>query len=554
MKYKGKKVIVIAFDGCTFDILLPLIEKGLLPNFKRLIKEGTSGKLRSTVPPLSHAAWTTFYSGKNPGKHGILDFFRKDPVTNTYIPINSTFLNVETFWERLSRNGKSVSVLNFFFTYPPKEVNGYIITGRETPSDEVDYTYPPTLKQEILHLEPDFEIIPYVNRVSQTKYFLRKVLVFLKRQKRINSYLLDKYQTDLFMDYFSMPDIIQHHFWKHMDPSHPLHDKKKSQKYIRLIEKIFQMLDGIVGERIERIDENTLVFIISDHGASGIHKKVYLNRWFMNENLLSLKNDIKQKKKSVLLKNTISLTRKLDKFLASYDIYGFRRALRVRMRKKRDLHSHQNMIDWSKTKAYAGRISEHGIYCNLKGREKHGIVSPGEEYEELRNYVISRLLELKDPQTGQKVFSHVHKREDIYKGEYVQYAPDIIFETADTPYEILDKISGEDIFYDVEKHETTGKHHPDGILIVYGKDIKKGSVHGANICDLAPTILYSMGEKVPVDIDGKVLQDIFEDQFIINNPIRYDESIVDRQDSEKKLFGHEETVEIEQRLKDLGYL
>lgn len=556
MKNKRKKVMVIGLDGCTFDILLPMIEKGILPNLERLIKKGTSGPLESTIPPLSHAAWTTFQTGKNPGKHGIFDFFRNDPSTNTYTAINSTFLNIETFWERLSRLGRSVGILNFFFTYPPKEVNGYVISGRETPSEKMDYTSPSSLKEEILRVEPDFEVNQYVNRVSQSKYFLRKVPGFLKCQERVNSYLIEKYPTDLFMNVFPMPDIIQHHFWKYIDPSHPLYEKKKARKYYPLIEEIFQTLDEIVEKRVEGIDEDTVVIIMSDHGFGGIHKKVHLNRWLMKENLLSLRKERSTKEaKFSILKSLLNIIKKCDKILAPLDIFGFRRKLRVTMRKKRNFLPRPNIIDWSKTKAYVGRISENGIHCNVSGREKNGIISSNEEYENVRNHIISGLRELRDPQTGQTVFSQVHKREDIYEGEYIQYAPDIIYETAGKPYEIVDKLFGEDIFCDIEEHETTGKHNPDGIFIVYGKDIiKGGTVQGTNICDLAPTILYMMGEKVPIDMDGKVLKDIFADQFLSGKPVNYDESDISRQKSAEKLFNREETAEIEQRMKDLGYL
>lgn len=555
MKYQGKKVMVIGLDGCTFDVLGPLIEKGILPNIERLIKEGTSGKLRSTIPPLSHAAWSTFQTGRNPGKHGVFDFFRNNPETNTYTPINSTFLNTETFWERLSAKGRSVSVLNFFFTFPPKKVNGSIIAGRETPSEDAEYTHPPELKEEILKAEPAFEVNPYVKRVSQSKYFLRKVPLYLESQERVNSYLISEHPTDLFMNVFPMPDIIQHHFWKHLDPSHPLHNKKKARKFMPMIEKVFMTLDEIIGKRIEGIDEDTVVMIMSDHGFCSIHKKVHLNRWLINEGLLTLRNREKRNARFALLKGVINIIKKCDKFLASYDVFGLRRSLRVATRKKRNVLTRRKMIDWTGTKAYVGRISENGIHINLKGRDSEGIVSDGVEYEKLRDTIISGLYELKDPQTGEKVFSGVHKREDIYNGEYVKHAPDIIYETNDTPYEIVDKLLGDEMFYNVDEYETTGKHYPDGIFIVYGKCIAKGrNIEGANIGDLAPTILFIMDEDVPTDIDGKVLKDIFEDQAIADKEVRYDKTSVEHHDSDKKIYTRDETVEIEQRMKDLGYM
>lgn len=556
MDSKANKVMIIGMDGCTFSVLDRLITEGKLPNFAFLIKEGVSGNLRSTIPPASAAAWTTFQTGKEPGKHGIFDFFRNSPETYSYIPVNSTFIKAETFWRRLSRLGKTVGVVNFLFTYPPSEVNGFMITGKQTPSEDADYTYPRALKEEILQLEPGYEVEPF-KRVAQSEEFLREVPGHLNRQERVNSYLIDKYPADLFMNLFAVPDVIQHPFWRHMDPLHPQYCEKEARKYLPLIENIFRTLDDIVGRRVKRIDENTSLIIMSDHGATGANKVVQLNRWLQDQNLLTLKEG-RLTGRSMILRKAWKQMMKLDEFIGRYDRFGLRRRIKLATRERRRLLSKKAFIDWSKTKAYMGRIGEDGIYCNLKGREKYGIVQPGREYEEIREHIISGLRELTDPLTGQRVFKNVHRREDLYEGPFVDYAPDIVLETADFRYQAGDKLFCKDLFEDVKKHEITGKHHPDGILIVYGKGIRKGAkLQEAHICDLAPTILYMMGGKVPTDMDGRILMGLFEEDVLATCPVRYDETeekLEQDQESEELVFSQEEAEEIEKRLKDLGYL
>ncbi len=550
MDNKKIKVMVIGIDGATFDVINPLISRGKLPNLKHLIDNGASGQLKSTMPPLSPAAWSTFQTGKNPGKHGVFDFFRNSPGEHGYLPVNSTFLKSKTLWEILSDYGKSVGVLNIMFNYPPRKVNGFIVSGKETPSEESEYTYPPSLKKELLRVEPKYEAEPF-KRVSKTRKFLKDVPVRLNRQEKINSYLFKKYSPDFFTNLFAIPDVVHHIFWKYIDPSHPHYHEKESRMYLPLIEKCYQTLDDIIGRRLKMIDEDTVVIIMSDHGGGPLHRFIQLNRWLEQCGLLVLKNKHKG--------SNLSFVRKLMKRLMHYalmhDDSGFLKKLRFKTMGKR-MALAQSAIDWSQTKAFAGRSSEHGIYCNLKGREKDGIVNP-DDYEELRRTIISQLSEITDPYTGQKIFEKIYRREELYSGPYVSYAPDIVLGFGNNPYEPGDALTGDEIIENVKSDGFSGMHRPDGILIACGNNIKKGSaLHGAAICDLAPTILYAMGLKIPADMDGKVLYDIFEPFFTDKNPAEYDQaSTGNAAPGEKELnYTGNDTEEIAKRLKSLGYI
>lgn len=545
------KVMVIGLDGATFDILKPLIDQGKLPNLQYLIRNSTNGHLKSTIPPLSPAAWSTFQTGKNPGKHGVFDFFRNSPGEHSYLPVNSTFLKSKTLWEVLSDYGKRVGVLNIMFSYPPRKVNGFIVSGKETPGEDKEYTFPSSLKNEILQFEPKYEAEPF-RRVYKTKKFLKEVPVRLNRQEKVNSYLFKKYSPDFFANLFAIPDIVHHVFWKYMDHSHPHHCKKESRKYLPLIEKCYQTLDDIIGRRLEMIDENTITIIMSDHGGGPLHRFIQLNRLLKKHGLLTLKKDQERNNPS-FLKN---LMKNFLRYALLHDTSGFLKKLKFKTMGKR-MALARSAIDWSKTKAFAGRSSEHGIYCNLKGRERDGIVNPGEEYEELRQIIITQLSDLIDPATGNKIFKKVCKREAVYNGPYVSFAPDIVLDFGDSPYEPLDHLMGEEVIENVKSDGFSGMHRPDGILIAYGKNIKKGSeIHGAEICDLAPTILYAMGLKIPADMDGKVLYDIFEPSFIDTHSVEYDQAVTDKAKPDEKEMNYtgSEIEEIQERLKALGYI
>ena len=144
----ARRVLVIGLDGATYDILDPMRAEGRMPNLDRLITEGTAGILESTKPPITPAAWTTFMTGKGPGRHGIIDFERYDPRTNT-LSFNSTYeIREPTIWNILSAKGLRVGSINLPMTFPPKPVNGFLISGFETPSTDAEFTYPPELSAD----------------------------------------------------------------------------------------------------------------------------------------------------------------------------------------------------------------------------------------------------------------------------------------------------------------------------------------------------------------------------------------------------------------------
>ena len=125
------RVLVIGIDGGTFDLIQPWAEAGDLPNLSQLLAEGVHGPLESTLPPVTAPAWTTFATGKNPGKHGVFDFIR--PTGGEFDMINATSIRAPTLWQILSEADRTVGVMNVPVTYPPSKVNGFVIGGMLSP-------------------------------------------------------------------------------------------------------------------------------------------------------------------------------------------------------------------------------------------------------------------------------------------------------------------------------------------------------------------------------------------------------------------------------------
>lgn len=210
-------------------------------------------------------------------------------------------------------------------------------------------------------------------------------------------------------------------------------------------------------------------------------------------------------------------------------------------------------INWEKTKAFSASRTQQGIYINLKGRQPQGIVEPGREYEAIRELLIAELRMLSDPETGKPMVNEVFRREEVYDGPFLTYAPDIMFLLQGGRYQ-ADDILSKEIFEDCSS-KMTGTHRMEGVVAVKGRKIKKKwQIKNANMIDLAPTILYSLGMPVPDDMDGKVLIDIFTGDFVAAHSVQYTKAPYSEiGKGEDAAYSAEEADLMSQKLKDLGY-
>ena len=212
------------------------------------------------------------------------------------------------------------------------------------------------------------------------------------------------------------------------------------------------------------------------------------------------------------------------------------------------------LINWENTRVYMGSITEQGIYINLKGREKNGAVSPGEEYERLRKELIEKLLEVKDPETGNKIVEKVFKREDIYHGLYADKAADLFLLLKDQGRYILDSTLHQSTLFSPARI-VSGTHRMDGVLIIAGEMLKKGvDLSQSSIEDIFPTILYIMGIPVPDDLDGRVLTEAFKKSYVEEHPVLYETASGIELNKESFSYSDKDNDLIRKRLRSLGYI
>lgn len=548
------KVLIIGIDAATFDIIEPLVNRGLLPTFKYLMQKGSFGRLISTIPPVTPLAWTSIVTGKNPGKHGVFDFYMPPCFGYNRRILTAKANRAKTLWKLLSEKGLKVGVLNVPLTYPPDEVNGFIVPGMQYALyANQDLTYPKEILFELKRVLGKYEIVwgdlksLYTDELDE---FLDKWEEILEIRKKATLYLMQKYSWNFFMVVFYVIDPIQHHFWKFFDKTHPLYEPTLAKKYGSVIPYFYQKIDDAIAEILRHVDENTTIFIVSDHGAGAEIKSFYLNLWLRREGLLSFK------KISYNLLARIKWPHFVYKVLKRLKYPGISWTVPLNQLKdlKKVIDPREGLevsyfIDWPNTKAFAGNHTEQGIYLNVRGREPQGIVSEGKEYEELREYIIHRLYQLKDPETNEKVVDRVYKREEIYHGPYVKFAPDLILKLKEWGYLSQKEIYAGSLFRYTNK--TTGTHNLEGIFIAAGSGIKKCKrISKPHVTDIAPTVLALLGQPIPLDMDGQVLKEIIEDELIV----RYEDTFSCTETKEKQSISSKEEEEIKETLKNLGYL
>lgn len=546
------RIWVIGLDGATFDLIKPWAEAGYLPTFSKLMKEGTWGEVTSTIPPITGPAWSSFMTGTNPGKHGVFDWTFRKPKTYDFPPVTFDNIRQPTLWQIISHAGKRVFVLNVPMTYPPESVNGLLVSGM--PATQL-VTHPKELANKIRSLIPDYVVYPDPGLAYSDqgiKSFIEQVNREIVGRTKLWKEILGWESWDFAMILYNATDVIQHAMWKFMSPEHPQYAPHKAKIYGNAIRGVYQKLDQVLGEIIEQMDSNTVLWVMSDHGFGPFHKFIHVNTWLMHEGLLVLKPGILTRVKRMLF----------DLGFAPMPVYNLlmniglgklkREVVRGKSQKLRLFFLSFDDVDWTKTKAYSlGNIGQ--IRINLQGREPQGCVSPGDEYQKVVNNIIQRLSSLRDPKTGETVIDEIYQGSEVYRGDAERDAPDILFLPKRLEYFGFGEYEFGDhrVIVPVERG-ISGTHRMNGIGMVWGAPIRPGILQNARLEDLAPSILHLMGLPIPAHMDGRPLVEALREDVALPPP-QIGEAWSSRDATQTMLSDEEEQI-IRQKLRDLGYV
>jgi len=535
-------ILIVGLDGATWQILDPLLAAGDMPTLARLRDGGAWGVVRSVVPPITPAAWSSFMTGKLPSKHGIYDFRVYDPRTRRDSFVTSRALREPTVFELLTAAGRRVATVNVPVTYPPNPRAGTVVSGFDTPSVAAAFTHPPELKEQILGLVGDYFFIavpdttdPNLERDDAFARFVDDVERAFEQRTRIALHLLADGPWDTFMLHYQDTDILQHRTWRFFTER-----ERYPERWARL-RRAYARLDALLAEVLAAMPRDTLVVALSDHGFGSHEGRLYPN---------------------VLLRRWGYLTwagRRRDRFMRSLR----KRLARLGLARPRPLRtdawiaqvrerSLERMLPltWRRTRAYVALAEMSGLlYVNLRGREPGGIVSPGWEQEALAAEIRDKLLAVRDPKDGAPVFAEVLPGREVFPDDPHGTRPDLVLlpRPEYSVYRDLNHRRWIDHY-----SLTSGTHRPEGVLVVSGEGIRPGRLaREASLVDLAPTILAAAGVPVPDDMDGRVLDELFVEAPHVTRVAGTSSANSERDEG---ALTPEEEAEVVERLRALGYM
>jgi predicted AlkP superfamily phosphohydrolase/phosphomutase len=540
------RVLVIGLDGATFRLLDDWMDRGIMPNLQRVVKEGTRAILRSVMPPVTAPAWTSFATGVRPGRHGVFDFWKREAGTDRPRIVGVRDMLVPPIWDLLINAGVRVGLVNVPVSYPPPEQASFAISDMMAPSTAPGFTQPPTLLDELRPVLGEYIVDgpPLQScRRAAVEAFLEGLEHHTRQQARYTEHLMTTRDWDFCMVVFQATDWIQHRMWDALSGEYVIYPQTPEIVGLRdRAEKFVSVLDEEIGRLVSACPPETDIFFVSDHGAGPLRRRVRINQWLARKGLLKY-----------------SRRKMLRRLVAGLDVLGLRRHVRsfLGRGKGKVAPSVSRWIEWQGTRAYAATRSDMGVHVNLQGRELGGIVS-SEEYEDVRDAVVAAMGELRHPETGEPMVTAAFRREELFEGPGVANAPDLLFLLDDGACN-PDLSPDGPLFEDTTWASWTGTHRVDGILIARGPRIQRAQRMGeVDIIDIAPVLLHLFGVHLPGHMEGRSPEGLLtaeaREAVPWREPTWGDDDGRGAGEPPERAYTEEETRQVEERLQDLGYL
>jgi predicted AlkP superfamily phosphohydrolase/phosphomutase len=432
------RLIVIGLDGVPHSLLTELIHRGDVPNLAAIAASGDLRRAESTYPTVSCAAWTSFVTGVNPGQHGVYGFVDRRPGSYQHYITGAQYVRSPQVFSTLSERDRRVIILNVPVTSPPPDVNGFLAGGFLAPKLD-GATHPPELAERLERLGYRIDIDPWQARQSLEMLF-DDLHATLAGRVAAATELLSNETWSYAMVHIMGTDRINHFVWRKWDEG----DAEFAPRFV----DYYRRVDEAVGEIAQAAGDDAQLLLLSDHGFTGTVHEVNIDVWLRDNGLLT-----------VPVSDEAKLT---------------------------DINPNTRVFSMT-----PGRI-----YVNLRGREPEGAVEPGAEYETIREDVAAGLMELTDPDTGENVLERVSPREELFEGDALDQAPDLLAIPRDG-YDLKSQLGGEELF---TSSPITGMHtFDDAFWLIRGRQFADGT---PSVKDGAPTAMSLLEEEIPTHYEG----------------------------------------------------
>ncbi len=401
------------------------------PNISKYLDEASKWKMKSCHPPITIPAWMVMFTGKTPGELGVYGFRHRKPGSFDYYIVNSRYIKEKAVWDYAAERGKRSVLFGVPPTYPPKPIYGYLVTDFTTPSTATNWAYPPTLRIELERrgLKPIFDITYRSDDKPRVK---KELLEMVENHLKIVKHLATAKKWDFFIYVEIGIDRAHHAFLRYFDKEHPKYEENEE---LNVVPEVYRMVDEWFAEMVEGPLKDSIIVFLSDHGIKPMKGAFVINEWLMEKGFLTLKREPKEGE---------------------------------------DLK--EDMIDWSKTYAWAWGGYYSRVFINLKGREKYGIVEE-KDYEALREDLRKEILGIKGPK-GEPWKNEVYKPEELYP-EVRGDPPDLMVYLDDLNWRPVGTVGWNTLYLDKnDKGADDAVHDWYGILSIYDPEGREGGYRG----------------------------------------------------------------------------
>jgi predicted AlkP superfamily phosphohydrolase/phosphomutase len=495
----AKRVCIIGLD-CAAPELVFKQWGDKLPNLRRIREAGVWGDLESVTPPITVPAWMCMMTGKDPGTLGIYGF--RNRRDNSYDGLNfasSRLVTEPTLWDVLAQQGKQTIALGVPLTYPPKTINGLLVSDFLAPDTSADYTFPSELKDEIRQTVGEYIFDTREFRTEDKARLLDDIHAMTRQRFALAKHFLTTKPHDFFIMVDMGADRIHHGFWRFFDPTHPKY--QPGNPFENSIRDYYVMLDGLIGDLLTVLDAETRLLIVSDHGAKRMDGGLCFNDWLIQEGYL-------------VLKETPASPTKFSPAL----------------------------VDWTRTQAWGDGGYYGRCFLNIIGREPQGIVPP-ERVENLKAELTAKLEALTDD-CCKPMSNRVFRPEEIY-AQCRNVPPDLIVYFGDLHWRSVGTVGNASIWtHDNDTGPDDANHAQYGIFLMADmaavRSGQRGNLaanerSGLSLLDIAPTVLEAFGIACPAGMGRHAIS--------APAPVRTD-----------SVYTPDEEAELARRLEDLGYL
>lgn len=455
------KIAVLGLDGAAPPLVFGQFRKEL-PHLASLMSTGVYGELESTHPPITVPAWSCMMSSRDPGELGCYGFRnRRDHSYGGFSLATSTAVREPRVWDYLGSHGYRSIVLGVPQTYPPQPLLGEMVSCFLTPSTECEYTYPPTLKDEVERVSGGYILDVENFRTEHKEAILTQIFEMTRRRFRTAKHLISRHPWDYFMMVEMGIDRIHHGFWKYFDTDHPKYEP--GNPFEDAIRAYYRYVDEEIGEFLSLLPDDCVVMVVSDHGGKKMVGGICFNEWLIKNGYLRLKSNPR----------AVTPISKIE-------------------------------IDWDHTLAWADGGYYGRLFLNVKGREPNGLIDP-DDYEDIRTQLIQEIADIEDA-FGRNIGSVAHRPEELYRA-CRGVAPDLIVYFGALDWRSVGSVGYGSIYtFDNDTGPDDANHAQHGIFMMNGHNGSGGRQRsGLRIYDIAPTVLDLFGLPIPEAMQGHVI-------------------------------------------------